>query len=234
MLNKDLALVKIIQEAPHIRTFWFGLPESIPFKPGQFFMITRDISGEKIKRAYSCANTPTIQDHIEFTLDLVPNGKMSGAMFSLSVGDTCLVQGPYGKFVYDDATTHAVFIGGGTGCAPLRAMIYYIIAKGIHIPLTYMSSSKLPEDIIYKTELDELSKKNSNLKVVHTVTRLDEHANWAGERGRISVDMIKKYVPNILSATFYLCGPPGLVSGAENQLIEAGVSNTRIRKEQWG
>ncbi len=234
MINEPLHITKIIQEAPHIRTFWFGLPEQVNFKPGQFFMVTREIAGEKVKRAYSCAITPTVRDHLEFTLDLVPGGKLSTAMFALREGDTCGVQGPYGKFVYDDATLHAVFIGGGTGCAPLRAMIHYVFAKKMATPLTYFASAKLPDDLIYEKELDELAQTHPQLKIVSTVTRLDEKTPWTGERGRISVELIRKYVPDIFVATFYLCGPPGLVSGIETQLIDAGITKERIRKEQWG
>src|SRR3989338_1297639 len=150
MMNQPLTITKIIQEAPHIRTFWFSLGQPMAFRPGQFFMISADIGGEKVKRAYSCANPPTFTDHIEFTLDLVPSGKMSTFMFSRKEGDQLIVQGPYGKFFFDEATQHAVFIGGGTGCAPLRAMLLYAIAKNSPIPMTYIASAKLPDDLIYR------------------------------------------------------------------------------------
>lgn len=91
-------------------------------------------SDTEVTRAYSIASTPEHTGQAVFNIrlavppagreDEIPPGLCSSWLFSLKPGDTVTVSGPYGDFHVQPGQREMVFVGGGVGMAPLRAMIH--------------------------------------------------------------------------------------------------------------
>lgn len=219
-------VIEIRIETPIVKTFKLGLDKEIEFNAGQFVMLSKE--GVKITRPYSIASSPNNKDFIEVTLDRKEEGYFSKILHDeIKLGDELKMKGPYGVFYYKEYMgKNLLLIGAGTGIAPLRSIINYIIDNNLDINATLLYSVKTPDDIIFKKELMKLKNK---INCIFTVTRHDK-SDWTGLKGRINEDILKDKINNEL---FYICGPPTMVIDMEFMLKKLGVKNDKIRTERW-
>jgi ferredoxin-NADP reductase len=82
-------------------------------------------------------------------------------------------------------------------------------------------------DLFCVDELPDLSRDLPNLDVVITVER--PTADWSGAVGRVT-DHLDPIDP---TRSYYLCGPPGMVSAAEELLVGHGVPRDRVHTERF-
>src|SRR5512140_3968369 len=103
-------------------------PPEFHFKAGQF--ITVPVADATL-RSYSICSPPDDPKALYVAVDVQPGGPGSRYFAALKPGDDLKFQGPYGAFVIrDDALPHLLFVGTGTGVAPLRAMIHDLEQRG--------------------------------------------------------------------------------------------------------
>jgi len=228
-------VVKVVQETPTTKTLVFDLSHTdFDFYPGQYVMLNVPYEGELLKRAYSIASPPTRKGLLELTVKRTPNGRASVVLTEQTKeGDTFLIKGPYGKFVWvPQMGTDIVLMGAGSGIVPLMCILRYIRDAHLeHVRAVLLYSNTHYEEIIYRDELQDLDK-HSNIKVVHTLTR-SWPEDWKGYRGRINAHMVLKEVENIPSNLYYLCGPPQFVDDMASLLEELGVDKGQVKKEKY-
>ncbi len=228
-------VIRVIPETPSTKTLVFDISHvDFDFYPGQYVMLNVPYEGQVLKRAYSIASPPTQKDTLELTIKKVPEGKASAYLTErVKEGDNFLIKGPYGKFVWlPQMGTSLVLIGAGSGIVPLMCILRYIASTKLeHVRATLLYSNTHYEEIIYRQELESLSK-HSNIKVVHTLTR-SYPPDWKGYTGRINPDMLLREVEDIPANLYYLCGPPAFVEDIAHMLLELGVDKEQIKKEKY-
>lgn len=155
------------------------------------------------------------------------------APLTLERGARIDVDGPLGSFVFppDPQERRFVFIAGGTGIAPLRAMLGHALGLP-HREIGVFYSARTPEEFAYEEELAGLAR-GGDIAFVQKVTRADDARHWTGPRGRIGRADLDGLVHDPATLCF-ICGPPGLVEGTSTILQGLGVAPTRIRTEEWG
>jgi ferredoxin-NADP reductase len=84
--------------------------------------------GEEMTRAYSIASPPSENGHVAFCLNRVNEGFMSNHLCSLNPGDAITFQGPFGNFILHPPMRDTLFIATGTGIAPFRSMLHWLLA----------------------------------------------------------------------------------------------------------
>mgnify|MGYP005855223551 CR=1 FL=1 len=234
----DVTIQQIIRETPEVKTFRLGpIPENFTFEPGQFVTVACDIPGDrKIRRAYSIANPPTRTGFVDITIRKMDDGRLSKYLCDQAYeGMPIQMLGPYGKFTFKEGQAdRLVLIGAGSGVVPLMCMVRYARDKNLDIDLTLLYSSKTWDHVIYRDELEGLNEELEALKVMHTLTRVNEH-EWHGFRGRISKDMIAQCLDakKIPASRFYICGPPTMVDSAASFLAELGAAKDQILVEKY-
>ena len=186
------------------------------------------------RRPYSMAVPPEEARRsgcIELLVGVDANGS-PGPHLTLDAGRVVDVEGPVGSFTFPPAPTERrfVFIAGGTGIAPLRAMLRHALTiRGHRIGLLY--SARAPDEFAYEDELRLLAAEG-RIELRQTVTRTME-GDWNGARGRIGRAELQGLLHNPESLCF-ICGPPALVGEMSDLLEELGVARLRIRAEEWG
>jgi ferredoxin-NADP reductase len=186
------------------------------------------------KRPYSIANAPedVLRDGcIELLVGVDVSGT-PGPHLPLVRGTVVEVDGPLGSFTFPSAPPerHFLFIAGGTGIAPLRAMLRHALTvPHDHIGLFY--SARTPEEFAYETEWRGLAA-DGRIEFQQTVTRAHDEATWSGARGRIDRTLLRPLVHHAETLAF-ICGPPTLVAEMSALLAELGVSESRICVERW-
>ncbi len=226
---------KIVQETPEVKMLRFEPiePFDVSFKPGQFVNLYINKDGEPINaRPYSISSSPLDKKGIELTIRIA--GNFTQQVDKLKEGDVVKLNGPFGRFVLDEAMMkEIVMIAGGTGIAPFVSMIRYVNEKKLDTKITVFYSSRTPEHIMYFDELNKIQKENKNIKVVFTCTREVNH-EWNGEKGRINEEMVKRHVDKANDGYSFICGPNEMVEMGVQIFRNIGIPDDKIILERWG
>ncbi len=94
------------------------------FMPGQYLELVAP-GASWLPRAYSIGNAPRDDGSVEVQVRRVVGGRMTEWLFEgLHFGSTVEARGPLGRFpIHSEPDTPLVFVGGGTGFAPIKAMM---------------------------------------------------------------------------------------------------------------
>ncbi len=230
-MDSDFRLATVVsvhQETPTVRTITLRPEQPLSFVPGQFVMLHFPGDGA-VKRSYSLSSA-TGSDTFQLTFNIVPGGAFSPRLYALQPGAQIEYSGPFGNFQFSAAGDPLVFIGGGTGIAPLRSMIKHALHTGQGSELILLYSARTEEEIIYRNELEQLANEHFKFRPVITLTKPDKP--WP-VTGRINEDLVREHVPGPQAAQFFLCGSPEFVRDIRGMLMALGVPDSRVRNEQW-
>lgn len=231
-------------EGTDIMTFKFSRQEKdesnrIEYTAGQFAFFDIGNVNDDPKgpiRHFTIASSPT-EDFILISTR-IRDSPYKKRLDSLQQGEIVKVRGPEGKFtLHEDYSMPAIFLSGGIGVTPFRSMIKYATDKNLPVRIFMFDSNKNQKNILYKTEFDNCTKINQNLKIIHTVTEQETSVEkWKGAKGRIDEAMLKKYLQPVdfENSIFYICGPPPMVK-AMKQILDhtLHVPSERIKIEEF-
>ena len=155
-----------------------------------------------------------------------------GSRLELEIGATLDVEGPVGTFTFPASPVERnfVFVAGGTGIAPLRAMLRHVMLgpEPQHVGLLY--SARTPTEFAYQDEFRALAERRL-IELRQTVTRAPA-GTWSGPRGRIDRAALAELVHDPRTLCF-ICGPAAMVDEIPRLLEDIGVDRSRIRIEEW-
>jgi len=164
-------------------------------------------------RTFSLSSSPSESGYISVTCK-ISDTPLKQALSRLEPGDKAEVYGPLGLFLYDRSRP-SVFLAGGIGITPFRGMIRYAADIGDSQERRLLYSARVPEELIFRAELDALSKPPSPFRVEYTVTRpSDSRTPWHGRVGRISEAWIREAARSLGRPKFYVAGLPEMVQEA--------------------
>jgi ferredoxin-NADP reductase len=192
--------------------------------------------GYQAQRSYSIASAPE-DGRLMLTVDRLDDGEVSPYLTEvLMAGDKLEFRGPIGGyFTWGEGDGGPLFlVGGGSGIAPLMAMIRHRAAVGSDVPTRLLYSSRSYEEIIYREELENLASRDSALEVIHTLTR-SRPEGWSGYHRRIDARMLEEvgWSPDE-SPLVFVCGPTPLVEAVGTALVELGHDPARVKTERFG
>ena len=229
-------VIKTVDEAPGIKSVYVSYDKNlIQFKAGQSFLLYPAYSSEPtLYHPFSNASSPT-EDFLLFTTRIREESRFKQMMNKLQAGDDVGIVGPGPpKFVLpEDTSKEIVFLGGGIGITPFRSMAKFATDSNSQYRIILLYSSKTLNEIVYRNLWEELEKTNSNLKVVHTISRPEESKGWDGKTGRIDAGLIRETVTDMNNSIFYICGPPGLVRALNEMLMIIRIDVHNIRVESF-
>ncbi len=238
LIRIELPISEIIEETPNTRTLIVNIGGILfNYHAGQYIGLVLDIKDcdERCNaRPFSLASSPTEKGRLIITTKLGESA-FKKAFFALKPGDKVKVSGPFGHMSFpEEHTRTAVMLSGGIGITPLRAMIKYATDKKLPNKIILFYSNRIPEEILFKEDLDKLQKQNKNLKIIYTITKPGEsELEWTGKIGRINTDLIKENVSEINRAIFYICGPPSMIMDLNRILQELKVPPEHIQVENF-
>ncbi|HTW56487.1 MAG TPA: oxidoreductase [Thermoplasmata archaeon] len=182
----------------------------------------------RIEYPMSLACAPT-RPYLEFAAR-VSTSPWKEAFAALKVGDEAEIDGPYGHFVLAEESP-AVLVAGGIGITPLKGMAEYAADRRLPIDVRLVYSNRTEEEIAYRSELEELTRRNPRFEVRHTLTRLPEGSTWTGRRGRLDGGFLADAARGLSDPVYYVCGTWGMVEETVRLLASGGISADRIRYE---
>jgi ferredoxin-NADP reductase len=192
--------------------------------------------GYQAQRSYSIASAPE-DGRIELLVERLDDGEVSPYLTDeLRVGDGLELRGPIGGWFAWEAREGGplLLVAGGSGIAPLMAMIRHRRAKGNDAPVRLLFSSRSYEEIIFRDELEQLAAGDETLEIIHTLTR-STPPGWEGYDRRIDEEMLGEvaFSPEERPLAF-VCGPTPLVEAVATDLVGLGHDPARVKTERFG
>jgi NAD(P)H-flavin reductase len=206
--------------------------ERFPYEPGQALLIASH--DYQPRRPYSIASAPedaVRNGWLELLIGVSDEGR-PGPHLVLERSALVDVEGPFGRFVLPANTPveRFLFIAGGTGIAPIRAMMHRALLTPAH-RIGVLYSARTPAEFAYELELRALAL-DGRIELRQTVTR-ESGDGWPGPRRRIAAADLACLLHDPRTMCF-VCGPPALVEEVRRLLAGLGVPPELIRTEEFG
>jgi predicted ferric reductase len=164
-----------------------------------------------------------------FSLSAAPNGrwlrltikvvgKHTSDLRTLRPGVAIFAEGPWGIFTADQRRhAAALLIAGGSGIAPIRALL-----EELPIGTIVIYRARSLDDVVFRDELEWLAD-NREARLWYVLGSRDD----PGPRRALSAAGMRELVPDVKQRDVYLCGPPGLVDASLKAL-----KPLRLRRKQ--
>lgn len=203
-------------------------PPEMNFIPGQYAEIYIPGSDDE-HRAYSMANTPSSDDRAEFIIKIYPGGRFSSLLDDgLEVGQRMKMKVPFGMFMLKEKSeSDIVFVGGGSGMAPILSLLRQMVERGIERKATYYYGARTKKDLFYLDEMKELEEQLPEFKFVPALSEPEDGDEWEGETGMIT-DVLKRLEGDLSDTEAYLAGPPPMIDAALPVLEMKGIDEDSI------
>lgn len=233
-------VAQIFGETPHVKTFRFvpceGVAMPFTFAPGQFLQVCVNVGGKSVKRAYTIASSPTQRGFVEITVKREEGGLVSRFLHDdVGQGEVLDIEAPSGSFVFDGSEAESVvLIAGGVGITPMMSITRYLTDRCWPGEIFLVACFRSPEEYIFRSELDLLSTRHSNLHVSITMTRDVPAASWRGPRGRFTPAFLQEQIPDLPSQHIHVCGPAPMIEAVKAMLSELAVPSRNVKVESFG
>jgi ferredoxin-NADP reductase/uncharacterized protein YcbX len=234
-----LRVSRVVDATPSVRTFRLSALDGdrLPFTflPGQYLNIELTIDGKCCRRCYTIASAPTRLDYCELTVKRDETGIVSRHLHDhLREGMELDVSGPGGRFIFTgDEAESLVLIGAGVGITPLMSKIRYLTDRKWPGLIHLIYCARTERDIIFRQELESLTEAFPNLRVTTTLTQ-EPGNNWAGPRGRITSELLRRALSHPSTQRVHICGPVEMANEITRMLRETGVPAEQIKAEAFG
>ena len=218
------ATVVAIEDMTHdIKRLRLKSAKPLEFSPGQYAHL--QFTPEHI-RPYSMAGLCT-DGELEFHTRLVPGGRVTGYIANtLKAGDSVRVSGPLGTaYLRRQHADPMLCVAGGTGLAPILAIVRGAIAAGMANPIHLYFGVRSPRDVYGAPWLQRLREEHKDLHVHVVVT---SGSTRARERSGLVTDAIDQDWARLSGWRAYLCGAPPMVEAATMLVRQKGVAPEQI------
>ncbi|MDX2322383.1 MAG: FAD-binding oxidoreductase, partial [Moritella sp.] len=251
---QDYQIVKIVNESSLIRSFYLQPKDEVKVLPkfnftaGQFLTVRVNIKGKEVIRTYTISSAPAdpllrISVKRETSADGAHKGLVSHYLHdNIKLGHTVQLKAPKGDFVFDAAEQRpVVLLAGGVGITPMIAMARHTMFEAIRTrslrSVTIIAVARNAQQRAFFDELKQLSElTEAGIRTFWALSEpesglklgLDYH-----RKGRINKDLLQAVLA-IDDYDFYLCGPSEFMQSMYDLLRELGITNARIKAEEFG
>jgi phenol hydroxylase P5 protein len=224
---------KIDDLTKDVKGLTLHLDSKIDFQAGQYVNLT--LPGIDGTRAFSIANAPSDDGHVELQIRRVPGGKGTAYIHEvLKAGDKLKISGPYGRFfVRTSRGGPLLFLGGGTGVSSPRSMVIDLLENGYAEPITLIHGVRTYADLYGEAEFTKLAEKHSNFHYVPALSSEPADSAWQGARGFVHDVAEKLFDGTFEGLTAYLCGPPIMIEACVNSLMRGRLFEKHIITERF-
>jgi CDP-4-dehydro-6-deoxyglucose reductase len=210
---------KLTRAAPDVMIVELKLPasERLQFLAGQYIDI---LLKDGRRRAFSLANAPHDDACLHLHIRQVAGGQFTGQVFdTMQVRDIVRLNGPHGSFfLREDSAKPIVLVAGGTGFAPIKAIVEHAIAEGCQRPMTVYWGGRQRIDLYLMPLAEQWSAEHPQICFVPVLSESVPEERWSGRTGFVHRAVMEDF-PDLSGHQVYVCGAPAMVAAARRDLI---------------
>ncbi|MBI2846521.1 MAG: hypothetical protein HYX82_01415 [Chloroflexi bacterium] len=212
------------------------------------------------KRAFSIVSSPAEHEYIELLLKSEEGLFVPYFLDEDKAGNICTLIGPQGKFMHNLLENKEKLIAcwsSGSGIASTISLMQYTLDMGLDSKIIVFDSNRTEDDIIFYERIKRLVSESENFYAVFTDTKdnkipISDHPRIFYRSGRFWVNgenPLEKYAGSNWRDYFNtICGSSSFINGRtrdkqgrsvklgkgiEDHLLEAGIPQSRIEKDQF-
>lgn len=218
---------------PDIReiTLQLRTPPVMDFKAGQYiqFRIPPYANMHRVTyRAYSIASPPSARGRLELEIRRVLNGVGTTYIFDhLQLNNPVVFNGPYGDFYLHDSKRPIILIAGGSGMAPMKAMLSDMQDRKIRRNVRYFFGARAQRDLFLLDEMHHFEQSLRDFRFMPALSKPLPEDQWNGETGLIT-EVLERHMKDQYPGEAYLCGSPAMIQACISVLRKKGFANDRI------
>ncbi|WP_181765698.1 globin domain-containing protein [Streptomyces albidus (ex Kaewkla and Franco 2022)] len=215
---------------PQIAVITLRPDQPYPFLAGQYTSVETPW-WPRVWRHYSFASSPRSDGLLTFHVKAVPTGWVSSALVNRArPGDVVRLGPPAGSMTVDHATDSGLLcVGGGTGIAPIKALVEDVAQHGRRRPMEVFYGARSDHDLYDLETMLRLEQQHGWLAVRPVVADGPAPASPNAFAGQLP-DAVRRYGP-WSRYDGYLSGPPGMIRNGVDALVDSGVPAHRIRHD---
>lgn len=221
----DTKILEVKNFTENTKEFVLEVANEFDFVPGQFVMVHKEIDGKLERRAYSIVSFEN--GKLTLCIKKTKVGFFAKEILKLKKGDLITISGPFGFFEIKNWDRNFAFLSTGTGIAPIKAIIDFLILKKYKRKIILFSGSKTNKDNFYSDYFENLEKENPNFEF-HKIISKEKNEN----EGRVQ-DFIEEKIDNLKDYDYYICGVKEMVNDTKKKLLDLGVKKDKIFFEKY-
>jgi len=181
------------------------------------------------RRSFSIANPPHDAELLELHVRRVSRGEFTQQLFSGAAANTLIrIEGPLGQFWFrEESRRPALLIGGGTGYAPLRAMLRHLLERGDRRPLHLYWGAQSRVDLYEDALVREWTARYPNFKYTPVLSNPRPEDAWDGRTGLVHKAVLEDHV-DIAEFDVYTAGPPAMIEAIRHEFIARGLPRDQL------
>lgn len=188
------------------------------YLPGQYIDFL--LEGGR-RRSFSLAGSPNAET-LELHLRVTPNGRFAQwVLHEMPEKAILQFEGPLGAFyIREDSQRPILLMAGGTGFAPIKAMIEDLLARSVRRPLHLFWGVRAQADLYLHDLALSWAQRHAGFR--YTPVLSEPEGEWKGERGFVHEALLRAY-PNLHGYEVYISGPPVMVRAGKLAFQQAGL-----------
>jgi len=205
---------KLEKLAPDVIEMHLRLPanERLQFWAGQYIDI---LLKDGKKRSFSLANAPHDDAVLQLHIRHVAGGLFTEQVFStMKVRDILRFNGPHGSFyLREDSSKPMILLAGGTGFAPIKAIVEHAIAEKCQRPIYIYWGAKARVDLYQNALAEQWAGEHANITYVPVLSEPAASDAWSGRTGFVHEAVLADF-PDLSGYQVYACGAPVMIDVA--------------------
>lgn len=215
-------LAEVVSETPTIKTLVLEPARPMPFKAGQFVQL--GIPGVA-EAPFTPSSSPLRPERIDVTI--LKTGMLTDQLHEAKPGQTLMLRGPFGKgYPIDEMDgKECLVVGGGVGLAPLRALIYALLARLDRVKrVSIKYGARGQSELLFRRMYEDWAK---TAKVDFTVTIDRAEEGWSGRVGVVTT-LLKSLDIDKPNAGVFVCGPGIMLKFTTFELLSEGFKPEQV------
>ncbi|MDP1732746.1 MAG: CDP-6-deoxy-delta-3,4-glucoseen reductase [Sulfuritalea sp.] len=214
---------KIERVADDVMVLSLKLPanERLQFLAGQYieFMLK-----DGKRRAFSIANAPHDDGFLQLHVRLIADGEFTGHVFGgMKEKDILRFQGPYGSFfLREESTKPMILLAGGTGFAPIKALVEHAIHNHITRPMEIYWGARNRAGLYLPDVPMRWAEAHDNIRYVPVLSEAIPQDSWQGRAGLVHRAVLEDHA-DLSAYQVYACGAPAMIDAARAEFAARGL-----------
>ncbi|WTD55253.1 FAD-binding oxidoreductase [Streptosporangium sp. NBC_01639] len=211
---------------PDIAVITLRPGQHLPYLPGQYVNV-QTARWPRVWRAFSIANAPREDNTIRLHVRAVPGGWVSTTLVEHTrIGDTLMLGPPVGTMTPTESGRDILCVAGGTGLAPLKAIVEHMIESGRRPNIHLLCGARHSRELY---DLPDLIRMESGFPWLRVVPVVSDQPGYDGMRGQApeAMERFRSWADHDV----YVCGPAAMVNETTHRLQRSGVPLGDIRRD---